>query len=54
MEDYMTKASQFQEILVSGTKLYGRYSQYLNELVIGEIRNNASAIFEKFFFSCCK
>ena len=28
--------------------------EYLNELVIGEIRNNASAIFQKFLFSCCK
>ena len=27
---------------------------YLNELVIGETRNNASAIFQMFFFSCCK
>jgi hypothetical protein len=27
---------------------------YLNELVIHEIRNNASAIFQNFLFSCCK
>ena len=27
---------------------------YVNELVIGEIRNNASAILQKFLFSCCK
>ena len=26
----------------------------LNELVIHEIRNNASAIYQKFIFSCCK
>ena len=28
--------------------------EYLNELVIVEIRNNASAIFQKFLFICCK
>ena len=28
--------------------------EYLNELVNVEIRNNASAIFQKFLFSCCK
>jgi hypothetical protein len=28
--------------------------EYLNELVIVEIRNNVFAIFEKFLFSCCK
>ena len=27
---------------------------YLNELVFDEIRNNASAIFQNFLFSCCK
>jgi hypothetical protein len=27
---------------------------YVNELVIHEIRNNASAIFQNFLFSCCK
>ncbi len=31
-----------------------RRALYLNELVILEIRNNASAIFQNFLFSCCK
>jgi hypothetical protein len=31
-----------------------RRASYLNELVIHEIRNNASAIFQNFLFSCCK
>ena len=31
-----------------------RRASYLNELVILEIRNNASAIFQNFLFSCCK
>jgi hypothetical protein len=29
-------------------------ASYLNELYIHEIRNNASAIFQNFLFSCCK
>jgi hypothetical protein len=31
-----------------------RRASYLNELVILEIRNNTSVIFQKFLFSCCK
>jgi hypothetical protein len=31
-----------------------RRALYSNELVIHEIRNNASAIFQNFLFSCCK
>jgi hypothetical protein len=31
-----------------------RRASYLNKLVIHEIRNNASAIFQNFLFSCCK
>ena len=31
-----------------------RRASYLNELVIHEIRYNASAIFQNFLYSCCK
>ncbi len=31
-----------------------RRASYLNELVIHEIRNSASAIFQNFLFNCCK
>ena len=31
-----------------------RRALYLNELVIHEIRNNASVIFQNFLFICCK
>ena len=31
-----------------------RRASYLNELVIHEIRNNASVIFQTFLFTCCK
>ena len=35
-----------------GGRTHGEF--YLNELVIHEIRNNASATFQNFLFDCCK
>jgi hypothetical protein len=50
------KVSQFLQIEGSGTKYTGSTHPgvYVNELVIDEIRNNASCNFPKFSFCCCQ
>jgi hypothetical protein len=44
----------FQGLVLKCRGSRKRRAFYLNELVIHEIRNNASAIFQNFLFSCCK
>ncbi len=46
------KSCQGPALICRGSRK--RRAFYLNELVIHEIRNNASAIFQNFLFSCCK